>query len=97
MVELLRPHDAAEKVGVHPKTLARWAVRGLIGEHRTLGGHRRYDLDEIQRVVADIESTHKKPIPRAQLVKVLMARGWSVLDISALLREVDGESEEPAT
>lgn len=44
---LLSPAEAAEALGVHVKTLTRWADRRLISIIRTPGGHRRYWENEI--------------------------------------------------
>lgn len=41
--------DVADLFGVDPKTIARWANEGKIPVHsRTLGEHRRFDLDVIE-------------------------------------------------
>ena len=40
-------------LGVTPKTLIRWADEGLIAFERTLGGHRRFRVEEIERVRAE--------------------------------------------
>ena len=47
---LLTPQEAAEAVGVHPKTLQRWAKQHLIREVRTPGGHRRYWEEDIRSI-----------------------------------------------
>lgn len=39
---LLQPWEAAQILGVDPKTLSRWAKLGKVPATRTLGGHRRY-------------------------------------------------------
>jgi len=39
--------EAAIKSGVHQQTLRRWEKIGKITCHKTPGGHRRYDLDQI--------------------------------------------------
>jgi excisionase family DNA binding protein len=36
---------------VNPKTVTRWARSGKISAVRTLGGHRRYYLSEIERAI----------------------------------------------
>jgi excisionase family DNA binding protein len=46
------PKEAAETAGVSLETLRRWVRDGKLSEHRTAGGHRRYDLEEIQALVA---------------------------------------------
>ncbi len=41
---------AAQKLGVHPVTLRRWAESGKIEAVRTPGGHRRFSSAEISRI-----------------------------------------------
>jgi len=41
---------AARLLGVHPETLRKWTVQGKVKADKTLGGHRRYTLAEVQRV-----------------------------------------------
>ena len=38
----------AKELGVHPQTLRRLAKEGQITEHRSLNGHRRFDLEEVK-------------------------------------------------
>ena len=45
---LLLPAEAAKELGVSVNTLSRWADLGLIAPVRTLGGHRRYPVSEVQ-------------------------------------------------
>lgn len=40
--EYFTAQEVAQLFGVNPKTVTRWAVRGLIPCVTTLGGHRRY-------------------------------------------------------
>ncbi len=50
MNELITTNQAAEYLGVTPKTLRRWESEGKIKAIRTLGGHRRFyksDLDQL--------------------------------------------------
>jgi excisionase family DNA binding protein len=46
----LRPQVAATVLGVSPDRLRRLAETGRIGTLRTIGGHRRYRLDDIEAV-----------------------------------------------
>lgn len=39
---LLKPHQVAEKLRVHPRTVTNWAKSGRIQYVLTPGGHRRY-------------------------------------------------------
>ncbi|MDE2997343.1 MAG: helix-turn-helix domain-containing protein [Bacteroidota bacterium] len=44
--------EAAERLGVHPVTLRRWAESGKIRAVRTPGGHRRFSEEEIKRLTS---------------------------------------------
>jgi excisionase family DNA binding protein len=39
--------EVSEILGVHPSTVRNWANQGVIPVHRTQGGHRRFQRDEI--------------------------------------------------
>jgi excisionase family DNA binding protein len=47
----LRAAEAAALLHVSPKTVSRWAKQGRLPCRRTLGGHRRYDPQQIQALV----------------------------------------------
>jgi len=47
---MLTLKEAAERLGVHPATLRRWADRGDVDVRLTAGGHRRFPLSEIERL-----------------------------------------------
>ena len=51
--ELLTPAEVAALFRVNPKTVTRWARAGRISYIKTLGGHRRFRADEIQKLLAD--------------------------------------------
>jgi excisionase family DNA binding protein len=66
MAEFLKAAEAARRLHISPKTLARWAKDGRIPSVRTPGGHRRFDpavIAEWQERLADVS-----PIERAELV-----------------------------
>ena len=44
---------AAERLGVHPTTLRRWADAGQIPVMLTPGGHRRFVVDDVDRFAAE--------------------------------------------
>ena len=48
---LLTPAEVAKLFRVDPKTVTRWAKAGKITAIRTLGGHRRYRLSEVQALL----------------------------------------------
>lgn len=44
---LLTPGEVAQTFRVDPKTVTRWAKKGLLTPIRTPGGHRRYRADAV--------------------------------------------------
>ena len=42
-------------LGVSPKTIARWSKEGLIGHQLTMGGHRRYRLEDVRVLAAKLK------------------------------------------
>jgi excisionase family DNA binding protein len=46
----LRASEAAMLLHVSPKTVSRWAREGKLGHVVTLGGHRRFYREEIERL-----------------------------------------------
>jgi excisionase family DNA binding protein len=47
----LRAAEVAERLHVSPKTISRWAKDGRLPYRRTLGGHRRYDPQQIDQLL----------------------------------------------
>jgi excisionase family DNA binding protein len=52
---LLRPSEVARTFRVQTKTVTRWADEGKLTCIRTVGGHRRFDAEEIRRLLSDTE------------------------------------------
>lgn len=48
--ELLFPAEAAALFRVDVKTINRWADAGRLRPIRTVGGHRRYEKDDVMRL-----------------------------------------------
>ena len=48
---LLTPAEVASLFKVDPKTVTRWANKGLLTTVRTLGGHRRYKESEVRQIL----------------------------------------------
>jgi len=53
--KLLTPTEVAAIFRVDPKTVTRWAQAGKLSSIRTLGGHRRYRQNEVERLKANQE------------------------------------------
>jgi excisionase family DNA binding protein len=49
--DLLVPAEVAELFRVDPKTVTRWSQLGKIKSIRTLGGHRRFRVGEVRRLL----------------------------------------------
>jgi excisionase family DNA binding protein len=50
---LLTPSEVAALFRVDPKTVTRWAQAGKLSSIRTLGGHRRFNSDEIRKLLGE--------------------------------------------
>ena len=62
---LLRPAEAARKLGVHVKTLQRMDREGRLHAVRTPGGRRRFPESEIHRIMGERE--HRDPVLYARV------------------------------
>ncbi len=51
----ITPIEAQKRYGYHPKTLSRWADNGKIQSIKSPGGHRRYLVESLEKVVAAID------------------------------------------
>jgi excisionase family DNA binding protein len=49
---LLRQSEVEQKYRLSKTTLHRWLKDGKLTEHRTAGGHRRYDRAEIEKLLS---------------------------------------------
>jgi len=54
---LLTPAEVAALFRVDPKTVTRWAKAGKLSSIRTLGGHRRYRAEEVQRFLDGVKGS----------------------------------------
>ena len=50
-VQLLTPFEVAQLFRVDAKTVTRWANMGKLHPVKTLGGHRRYRVSEIEALL----------------------------------------------
>lgn len=48
---MLNITEASEILGVSTKTLRRWEKDGKISPFRTPGGHRRYDKEQLLKII----------------------------------------------
>lgn len=53
--DLLRPREVAEMFGVRTTTIARWAREGKLTALHTPGGHRRYRLSELRKMLNGVD------------------------------------------
>lgn len=48
---LLIPAEVAMLFRVNPKTVTRWVGQGRIGATKTLGGHHRFHVEEVRKLL----------------------------------------------
>lgn len=61
MADVLTPEEVATMFGVTTKTITRWSDTGKLSSFRTLGGHRRFDAEEVRGL---LEATQRKRTTR---------------------------------
>ncbi|MDE5088518.1 MAG: IS607 family transposase [Trichodesmium sp. St16_bin2-tuft] len=96
MSSLLSIQEAADLLGVSSNTLRRWEAQGKITSERTVGGHRRYQVNDLlnQKSDASLTIAYARVSSRDQKTElerqILMLevyctnRGWSYEIISDL-------------
>jgi excisionase family DNA binding protein len=97
--QLLSVSAAARLLGVSSSSLRAWAAAGRVPHVRTPGGHRRFDLDELVRWLAERGGSPPAPAPRAQ--ELVPTRIEAMPALGTALREraedvVDAFEEELA-
>lgn len=55
--QFLLPGQVAARLRVSPKTVSRWAAMGLVPYVVTLGGHRRFRLEDIEALARRMEES----------------------------------------
>jgi excisionase family DNA binding protein len=50
--QMLTTKQVAERFAVNPQTVITWANDGKLPHFRTLGGHRRYRLADVEQLLA---------------------------------------------
>jgi excisionase family DNA binding protein len=58
--KLIEPDAAAKRLGVSTRTLLRYAQRGELWSTFTVGGHRRYDQADVDRLKAELDDEAKR-------------------------------------
>lgn len=58
-MKLVTVQEAAEYLGIHPDTVRDWENKGHITATRTPGGHRRFDLEELESLMSGKKSPPK--------------------------------------
>jgi excisionase family DNA binding protein len=86
----LTASEAAALIGVSVATIRGWADQGRLPSHRTVGGHRRFELDELRlwlenRGAPAPESRRLRPTPQEipacpQLARELNARTEAIIE-----------------
>jgi excisionase family DNA binding protein len=80
--DLLRPREVAGLFGVRSATIARWAREGKLMPFRTPGGHRRYSLQDIRRLLST-EAGPSEEEGSWELDAVrLYNQGWSIRQVA---------------
>jgi len=68
--KFLSPSDAAKMLMISPITLRQWAQRGLLPAFTTLGGHRRFKLEDIEAFLN--KNNTYKPRSKDDLLRILI-------------------------
>jgi excisionase family DNA binding protein len=55
---LMTPAEVAALFRVSPKTVARWSRAGKLTALRTLGGHRRFRVEEVKALRAEVDNRY---------------------------------------
>lgn len=59
MKKLLSIQEAAFEMGVSKETLRNWERRGILISYRTVGNHRRYAFEDLEKL-----KTNKNIVPK---------------------------------
>lgn len=52
ITRILTTKQVAERFGVHPATVVSWANGGQLAHFRTPGGHRRFRVEDVERLLS---------------------------------------------
>jgi excisionase family DNA binding protein len=76
---------AADKLGVHTSTLRRWAEEGVVAHTVTAGGHRRFDVHELEQFLAQRS--------RGAAIDVAGSGAWANVALAQTRQEVVSQSD----
>lgn len=62
MEKLLKISEVAEILGVTTQTLRKWDKAGKFTPTHTVGGHRRYRLSDVEKVIAGTSEVKKEEV-----------------------------------
>jgi excisionase family DNA binding protein len=98
----LTASEAAALLGVSVATIRGWADQGRLPSHRTVGGHRRFELDELRTWLADRgapapEPRRLRPPPRDIPACPMLARELNARTEAIVERVGAGYDEEVPT
>ena len=79
---LLRPREVAQIFGVRAATVARWAREGSLTPLLTPGGHRRYSLRDIRRILSEHAEPDQAEEQEAIDAARLYDQGWSIRQVA---------------
>lgn len=60
-MELCTTKQAADKLGVKSRTVLLWSDSGLLKSWKTPGGHRRFSIDEVEKLASTLEEENNVP------------------------------------
>jgi MerR HTH family regulatory protein len=80
--DLLRPREVAGLFGVRPTTIARWAREGKLMPFLTPGGHRRYSLQDIRRLLGTEASPSEEELRWELDAARLCDQGWGIRQVA---------------
>lgn len=75
---------ASQHLGVSSETLRRWERDGKLPAYRTNGGHRRYDLRDLDRLIAGQPQIPAELLLDTETCQELLAQDLSVVNIEQL-------------
>jgi transposase-like protein len=80
--QLLRPREVAAIFGVRASTVARWAREGRLTPLLTPGGHRRYSLRDVRRILGEPAGPDETEEQLAIDAVRLYDQGWTICQVA---------------